>query len=376
MAKAAGQLTAAVEELERLLRPGLTAERLEAALVKVLEHAERADPAALDRAVTRLARHVATVPLAPASFLAVGCGALVEYGADPQAALEPVVARTREALTGAVAFAEACRERGRASRGLEDPDADDVETCVEAYGKQVGEQLPEQADAWLSASHLLRAMTALLSHSRSARSAARADRALGAAVDDMLRLADPGFAGFVRKLLDVLDGQDLIVLHPGAGRGYRVRIEGIADNFQFDTLLADALVGDPERGWLHGERPDPAVVRAAKDGPITDSLPTAFRNFKLVNWHGLRADATLAEGADDHEHWIWSEGTPADIEPFDGDRVVLLAEPAYPAAANAGRVFAAMTGDVRVLEQLPAEAVRDWLGRIARRAGDRRISEA
>jgi hypothetical protein len=359
------QLTRAVGKLERILRPGLTPERLEAALVKVLHHAQQADPDSRNRAVGQLAQHVATVPLAPASFLAVGCGALVEYGADPHAALEPVTARTREALAEASVYAEACRARGRSSRQPDDPDDVDVDACIEKFGQQVGDQMPDQADAWISASNLLRAMTALLAHSPSARAAARADNALVAAVDNILGLADPGCAGFVHKLLNVLDGQELIVLHPGAGRGYRVRIEGIVDNFQLDTLLADALIGDPGQGWLPGNRPDRAVVDAAKRGPVTDSLPTAFRNFKLVNWHGLRADSTLADGQGDHEHWIWSEGIPADIAPFEGELIVLLGEPAYPFAANAGRMFEGMPGDLRVVEQLPPEAVRARLDRIA-----------
>ncbi len=68
----------------------------------------------------------------------------------------------------------------------------------------------------------------------------------------------------IRKLLQILDNEELIVLHPALRRGYRVRISGIGDNFQLHTLLADALIGDPAQGWLPGERPDPVVVAAAR----------------------------------------------------------------------------------------------------------------
>jgi hypothetical protein len=61
--------------------------------------------------------------------------------------------------------------------------------------------MPEQADAWLAAAHLTRAMTALLYHSASARATARSDQKLAAALGRMLELADPDYAGFVRQLL-------------------------------------------------------------------------------------------------------------------------------------------------------------------------------
>jgi hypothetical protein len=111
------------------------------------------------------------------------------------------------------------------------------------------------------------------------------------------------------------------------------------------------------------------VAAAAKDGLVSDSLPTAFRSFKLVNWHGLRPDETLAKGTDDHEHWIWSEGVPADIAALEGRRIVLLGPPAYPSAFNAGRRFPGMVGELRVVETLGPDAVRAWLRRIATAAG-------
>jgi hypothetical protein len=358
------QLASALQRLDAILKPGLTEEALADALGEAFQHAKQADLESRDRALAHLAERVATIPLGPASFLAVGCGALVEVGANPEPALPSIAARTREALTGATRFAEACQAQAR--RGPPgDLDIDDAEACIEAFGQQVGDRMPEQADAWLAAAHLLRAMTAVLSHSASARATARSDHELAAALGRMLDLADPDCAGFVRQLLRVLDGEELVVLHPGLGRGYRVRISGVADNFQLDVLLAAALIGEPEQGWLPGTRPDPQVAAAAKDGPVSDSLPPAIRSFKLVNWHGLRPDGTLAAGIDDHEHWIWSEGVPADIAALDGQRIVLLGPPAYPMAFNAGRRFPGMVGDLRVVETLTSEAVRAWLQRIA-----------
>ena len=363
------ELAAAMRQLDSILKPGLTAEELNGALATVFQHAKQADPDARGHALAQLAERVTTIPLGPAAFLAVGCGALVEIGADAQTALAPILARTRQALTEAAVFAEACQAQARSAPASEDLDPDDAEACIDAFGRQVGDRMPEQADAWLAAGALLRAMTALLSRSAPARATARSDQELTGALEGMLGLADPGCGGFVRQLLRVLDGEELLVLHPDLGRGYRVRISGVADNFQLDVLLAAALIGDPELGWLPGTPPDPQVAAAAKDGPISDSLPTAIRSFKMVNWRGLRPDGRLAEGSDDHEHWIWSEGVPADIAALEGRRIVLLGPPAYPWAFNAGRCFPGMVGDLRVVETLAPDTARGWLRRIAAAAG-------
>jgi hypothetical protein len=63
-------------------------------------------------------------------------------------------------------------------------------------------------------------------------------------------------------------------------------------------------------------------------------------------------------------HWIWNEGVPADIPPFEGERVVLLGPPPYPRSWTAGRRFPSMVGDLRVEHVLTRGEVRDLLGRI------------
>src|SRR5574341_1808110 len=103
------ELAAAVRRLDSILRPGLTAEALNGALGKVFEHAMQApESRPCPRRAGRARRHH---PARPCSFLAVGCGALVELGANrrvapgtetppatrranPEQALVPILART------------------------------------------------------------------------------------------------------------------------------------------------------------------------------------------------------------------------------------------------------------------------------------------
>ena len=166
-------------------------------------------------------------------------------------------------------------------------------------------------------------------------------------------------------MLRVLDDEPLLVLHPGTRRGYRVRCGGIADNFQLHTLLAGALIGAPDQGWLPGERPDPRVLAAARDQPVAPDARIAQGSFNLWAWRGWRPDGTFPEVPQGTEFWIWNEGMPADIPLFDGVRVVLLGPQPYPRSWNADRCFEGLHAYLNVEETLDAGAVQRWLDRIA-----------
>lgn len=71
----------------------------------------------------------------------------------------------------------------------------------------------------------------------------------------------------MRGPLRVFDDEHLLVLHRPPGRGYRMAIGGIGDDFQLHTLLAAALVGVPADGMIPGAAPDKRWVSAATDGP-------------------------------------------------------------------------------------------------------------
>lgn len=195
----------------------------------------------------------------------------------------------------------------------------------------------------------------LLSRSATLR---RAARALPSAA------ADP----WLRGLSQVLDGEELLVLHPGLRRGYRVRISGIATNFQLHTLLAGAIMVDPAEDWRPGRRPDPRVVAAARDQPVDPAADTVHAAFGMASWQALQADGTLDGDFDTSAHMIANEGIPADIPLFERQRVLLLGPASYPRAWNAGRRFPKMHADLRVLETLSPEAVQRWLTRIIRAA--------
>jgi hypothetical protein len=74
-------------------------------------------------------------------------------------------------------------------------------------------------------------------------------------------------AHWLPGLAQVLDDEPVVVIDHATGRGFRLTMSGVGDNFQLHTLLADLLIGDPARGLLAGDRPAPTWVAAATTAP-------------------------------------------------------------------------------------------------------------
>ncbi len=325
---------------------------------RMLAEIDAADAAARQRALAQLSDVLPTAALGCAGVVALACGALVENGGDPDRPLDGILRRLPEALAGATAFADACRDRAKQAPA-EDGDGDPIQR----FEDEVAEAMPAEAVAWAAFDLFGMAALAVLSRSPDARRRARARPELARQAQALADLSDR--AKFLAEMLRVLDDEELLVLHPEAGRGWKVRIRGASDNFQLHTLLADALIGDPDKGLLPGRPPDPRVVAAARDQPVEPTAALAEGAFNLMNWPALRPDRTLPNEPEGSAHWIWNEGAPADVEKFDGVRVVLLGPPPYHRTWNAGRRFGDMPAELRVVETLTPAAANGWLSRIA-----------
>jgi hypothetical protein len=64
------------------------------------------------------------------------------------------------------------------------------------------------------------------------------------------------------------------------------------------------------------------------------------------------------------DHFIWNEGVPADILPFEGTRMVLIGPAPFSRSWNGGRPFHGMRASLEVVEALEPTAVQEWVGRI------------
>jgi hypothetical protein len=133
-------------------------------------------------------------------------------------------------------------------------------------------------------------------------------------------------ARWLQGLAMVCDEEPLIVLDPASGRGFRLTMSGVGDNFQLHTLLADRLSGSvpglepPKRVW----------VEQATDAPLVPQLPTdpINRRFRLFDGNGA---------------YVYPDGRPADIGKTNGVRVLVIHPPHGPYGWSYGRAYPRMT---------------------------------
>ncbi|WP_159403625.1 hypothetical protein [Streptomyces sp. NRRL S-646] len=145
--------------------------------------------------------------------------------------------------------------------------------------------------------------------------------------------------------------EPLLVLDPRTRMGYALTMGAIGDIFQLHTLLAERLIGDPEQGLVAGERRAHSWVEAATDGDsnLGTSDPAICR-FRLFDRHGGH---------------VYPDGVPADIEPLDGTRVLVLHPPNGTFGMGVGRVFEHMTPTLRLDRILQRTETQAWFDQMA-----------
>jgi hypothetical protein len=289
------------------------------------------------------------LPFGIAGDLARLVGGMVEYGTDPAAVVPTLVERAAEAMESAARFAE---RYGAAFGDPPSPDADDqIGATLERFtGHGLDEREAELlVQAWFCADHWVQPVLYLCQRA-DVRAMLPQRARLTAAIEPVREVY--GTPHWLAGLLRVLDDEPLVVLDrgfAGTGRGYRVTIGGIGDNFQLHTLLAAALIGDPARGLLPGRPPTAVEVAAAGTGDDLQPTGGLSGNWNLVDAYGA---------------WIWNEGCPADIPHLDGVRVVVLDPEPYQRTWNTGRQYPLMTPLCRADDPLPPAEAADWLRRI------------
>ena len=316
--------------------------------------------------MARLAGILATIEVGRGPDLAKLAGAMADFGPMSKELLPVLVRRATEVMELAAQFAATYGGDDKNLPSTENPTLyqEAVTRLRENLGSSVaasGPGLPVDPDAaaralavaWFTCNGWVQPVL-YLSQRKDVRASLPERARLLAATQSVADYA--GTASWLLGLLLVVDDEPLIVLHRQSGRGYRVTISGIGDNFQLHTLLAANLIGNKSgnllpgksRGLLPGKRPTPAEVAAASDGDPTPAGGIRG-NFNLVDAYG---------------GWIWNEGRPADIPHLDGIRVVVLDPPPYQRSWNAGRAYPLMRPTVTVDEILPAAEAARWLSKV------------
>lgn len=356
------RLLAAVDELLTCATTSGSLERVQQT-ARLVQHS--LGTATIDQqheALRRLAARLPQMHPVPAAQVAIACGALVEHGGDPQIAGPAILDLVVPALAGAAAFHELCREKSSLIAPADEaPHADQL---AEEHFEEILHEHPPLAWAYMGEREVSLAAIAHLARSKPLRAAARTRPELLTNSQSLDRHYARGHS-FLTKMLLVLDDEPLLVLHPERKLGYRATISAIPDNFTLHTVLMANLLGDPREGWIDAEGEDLRLLRRATIAQGGESAPVVAGLFNLVNWTGVDASRKLASGTQASDHWIWNEGVPADIRPFDGLRIVVLGDPPYQRSWRAGLMFSGMLPEFTVQEKLPASEVSAWLAKLA-----------
>ncbi|MEV5012165.1 hypothetical protein [Streptomyces sp. NPDC055692] len=286
---------------------------------------------------------------------AVLAGACVEWGASPMALIDVVPRRASEAMMLNEVVPEFWDKAAR-GRPLPEPVSASspqlVRTLTRLARWRPGfdkNTMTRIAMSWFDMEHWLKALITVM-----------ADAGFRAAVPGEVKaeLREHAAvvahrsqrAAWVGALAAVLDDEPLVVIDPRVRRGYALTMSGIGDNGQLHILLADRLVGDPGQGLVAGDRPARSWVEAATSGdPYLGPDNPAIRCFRLFDGQGT---------------YISPEGRPADIEPLDGTRVLVLHPPNGNYALGVGRVLEQMTPTLRFDRILEPAETQHWFARL------------
>lgn len=370
----AGFPTAAVDTALARLRQVTTTANTNAnaaALQEVYQALFCVDQATRNHALRGLAELVRTGDITHTGDLGETCGGLVEVGCDPSLAVDVLVGRLRDVLPRATAFVRHCLDKARQKK--RNLDEEDPANLVEAFAPLVARTEPDGQRAFAAAGPLCLGTIAHLARSVEARRRVRFDPELVSLTHELGPALGP--AGFLHKMLRVLDDEEIVVLAPQERRGWRVRIGGIGDNFQLHTLLAGSLgdgcpgqvgvAGDgPEGGGARGPLP-PRAVGVARDLPCAPREPTVWSHLQLWTWPALQPDGRLPANPLAHTDWfVWNEGVPADILACHGQRVILLGPAPFSRSWNGGRIFHGMDARFDVIAPLTDDEVTTWMQRL------------
>jgi len=354
-------LELAVSELLRIVRdPDATNDPIGAAIQSFFDAAKQATPEAVGKAMAQLAPAIQLEDAERGMTVAVVCGVLVENGFDASPIAGPLMDRVRTLLEGSARLHDATM--AQIPPEVRDGDEGISGELFEGTRSAVGASMPAEAEAWAQLEQFWPPVISMCSHSPVLRAAGKP------LVDLAWRIEERHEGGhWLRLMLAVLDDEPFLAIEPSTNLGIAGRISGIVENFQLHVLLMDAF---PQRGLLRRRRVPQNVVDIALGNGPQGSEGTVTGAWNLYTWRALQPNLELPDPGEyaSHANWVWGEGVPADIPPFDGQRVVLLGPPSYERSWGSQRMFADLKAALQVTHTLDKREVRNALQQIAHAA--------
>jgi hypothetical protein len=327
-------------DLDTVLGPPSASFRIPATR-DVLDYAEKVET---QEELTEVLRRVAPTVGVPdpykAAVMALLCGTLIEWGADPKELAPLLFAR----LPTFLALAESVAERA------------ETEKAEDLFAAN-----PDGVRAWHALSLMLLPTMAVLARDMESRQAARANAELLTRVEALRERNRE--AEFVAQTLSFVDGIELLVLHPAEGKGFRVELEAVHTNAHLFTLLHGSLING---GHLPGRAIEDELLGVATGEVPHEKVLTDDARWQFYTWRGLYPDGSYA--GTDMSTWLFVEDPPTVIPEFEGQRVVILGPPVLGLRGWDSNFFAnihdALRSAARVAGELTPEEIADWCGRI------------
>jgi hypothetical protein len=288
----------------------------------------------------RLAGLLSQMPPWYASVYAVVVGAMVEWEADAAECAPPILSGLGLSLKRATEFARLWRKRFGEEEDLPNPTAMPDGQVQDRLGPDFATVWHGPYFGWHTVDKWERASVAVLANPRVRRTLANRSELV-----ELAERLEPEYGDLqcVLRALLLIDDEPLLVMDRASGKAFRMRMSGIAGNYQLQTLLAGILVGG---GHLPGQAPSPEAVASSSTAAIDmnrlDELPHAAECFNFAEPSG---------------RWIWSETTPSRIPVVDGIRQLVLDPPVYRHWYTAVRFLPRVPGVLELEAVLdPAEA--------------------
>jgi len=171
-----------------------------------------------------------------------------------------------------------------------------------------------------------------------------------------------------RPIADVLavpDDETVLVLHPDLRLGFRLSVRGIATVNQFQVLLLGEAAEEldlppPPSRFVSACRDTDPVIPAGV--PMVADLP-----FQCFRPSAVRPDGSAPQGFRGCDRWLWGWEPLAAAPRIDGERTILLGDPAFPQTWEVERRFPNMAAELELLDVLSPFQVAERLSRLAGR---------
>lgn len=314
------------------------------AMNRFVDKLPEAAPAEVATAMQSLAGIFETAPVEHAVNAILLCGYLVEKGYEGKYFISELERLTIKNFEIAQPLMKALVDTMETT---DDEEADPYE-AVDKMRETIAAEHPEQikADDWLE-----KIYPCLVSTYSS-------DPALFSAGKNLLHERVQPYTqvsnacSWLSTLFSILFNEPVLVVELSKQKGFIGTISGIADNFQLQLLLMSIPgLGDT----ISAEHT--AVVNGT--GP-QDGEASIAGKWDMCTWPVLSA-SHKETGNSDSDYWIWSEGSPEDIEQLDGRRVILLKEPSYQRSLYVQRSFSTLPASIQIEKWLNEEELTQWL---------------